>query len=170
MSPRLRRRDRIVRIEVRIARLGQHAGELLEAEQELDGRLNGLREAAERPSGRLRTRRNGRAQRRAERRLQSVRDERETLVDDELGWIMRSLQEQSQRTRMRLDRELGRLEPVQTEWERMRRTFGTLEEVLASAAIQELAGQLSGELGIPEFPVREREGYERPFPQGALVF
>jgi hypothetical protein len=170
MVPRLRRRDRIVRIEVRIARLGQHAGELLEAEQELERRLRELREATDRPAGRLRRARIARSERHAERRLRSVRDEREALVEDELGWIMRSLQQQSQRTRMRLDRELGRLEPVQAEWEQMRRTFGTLEQVVASAAIQQLAGQLSGELGIPEFPVREHDGYERPFPHGALVF
>ncbi len=165
-----RHRDPIARIDVRIERLGERAGRLLEREQELEGRIAEWRAAAERPGGRLVRRRRERALGRTQSRLEAVRGERTELVEAEIRTIMRSLQEQSQRTRLRLDRELGRLEPVEAQWEQMRRTFGSLEALAATPAVNQLAGDWCVDLGIPEFPVREREGYEKPFPQGALVF
>jgi hypothetical protein len=41
---------------------------------------------------------------------------------------------------------------------------------MAMPAVEGLAGQWRGRLNIPEFPVREREEYIRPFPEGALLF
>jgi chromosome segregation ATPase len=170
MSVLPHRRDPIGRIDVRIERLGERAEDLFEREQQLERTLAELGGEAKHTAGGLRRRRRDRALARAQERLEAVRSERTELVEAEIRSIMRSLQEQSQRTRLALDRELGRLEPVQAQWEQMRRTFGSLEDVVATPAVQQLAQDWCVDLGIPEFPVREREGYQKPFPRGALVF
>jgi hypothetical protein len=83
---------------------------------------------------------------------------------------MIALQEQARRTRDRLDRELDRLAPVEEEWERLRTTFDTLEVAVQTPALESLADHWHGVLEIPEFPVREHEGYAKPFPEQVLLF
>jgi hypothetical protein len=165
----LQRHDDIHRIEVRIDALGERARDLLLDEQQALAKLDEL-QGREAPHGRVRRVRHARAIRRAERRVQQLRSTRELLVGKELDAIMFALERQSRRTRERLDRELDRLAPVEAEWERLRCAFDLLEVAVATPAIEHLAGQWSGMLEIPEFPVREQEGYAKPFPQGALLF
>ncbi len=83
---------------------------------------------------------------------------------------MLTLEEQSRRTRGRLDRELARLDPVHAEWDRLAEAFASVEAAIGTPAVAELAGQWRGALEIPGFPVHELEGYLRPFPHGALLF
>ena len=136
------RRDRIDRIEGRVARLHKRAARLLERE--------------------------GKA--RSDRRLQKLRARRERLVEGEVRAILVGLQEQAQRTRLRLDRELSRLAPIEREWERLGQVFDELDSVLGEPAVEQLGSRWRGGLEIPEFPVREREEYIKPFPPGAIVF
>jgi chromosome segregation ATPase len=154
----LRRRDGIHRIEVRIERLTKRAEGLLEDEQQTDVRLRELRQAGRRRAKRY------------ERRLSKLRARREVLVEDGIRSILLALQDQAHDTRERLDRELERLAPIEAEWERLRETFDALEAAVDSPALEELAARWKGALAIPEFPVREREGYAKPFPQSAVVF
>jgi hypothetical protein len=164
------RRDRIDRIERRIGRLGKQSAKLLQREQELLSTLEDSQRSAEQPTRRLRQARATRALTRTERQLVDLRAKRGQLAEAEIRTIMLALQGESQRTRERLDRALERLSPVQLEWERLRATFDTLEAAVAMPALEQLAGQWQGMLEIPEFPIREREGYARPFPQRAVVF
>jgi chromosome segregation ATPase len=162
------RRDRIDRIEARIGRLRKRACKLLEREQRARAGLEELLTTY--PSGRLRRSRHARLQERSEKRLESLRERRERLIEEEVQSILKALQDQSQRTRERLDRELRRLAPIEAEWDRLRGTFDDLDESLAEPALAQLGSRWRGELQIPEFPVREHEGYPKPFPQGAVVF
>jgi FlaA1/EpsC-like NDP-sugar epimerase len=168
--PLLHRTDRVHGIEARIDDLGEQATKLLGREEAALAKLEDLRSASREPKGRLRGARISRGLRRGERLVEQLRSNREELVERELRSIMLALEKQSRRTRDRLDRELERLAPVQGDWERLRATFDTLETALASPAIEQLAGQWRGTLAIPEFPVREGEGYVRPFPARVLLF
>jgi len=136
------RRDQIGRVEARIERLRRRAARLLEREQRAG----------------------------SERREQKLRTRREQLVEAEVKAIMISLQQHAARTRLWLDRELARLDPVQDEWERLGEVFDGLEETLSEPALEQLGGRWRGVLEIPDFPVHEHEEYCKPFPQGAIVF
>ena len=164
------RHDQIGRIEVRIGRLGARATKLLGREHDLVASADALRPLIEQPAGRLRTRRRNRKLARTEQRLETIRTSRSDLVERELRTIMLALQDQSRRTRERLDEELARLAPVQEEWERLSSTFGALEAVVRAPALEKLTGQWEGVLQIPSFPIQEREGNVKPFPQRAVVF
>jgi chromosome segregation ATPase len=173
----LHRKHQIDRIQSRIDRLGGQAAELLTREEAALTKVHDLREAetgangaAPARAGRLRSVRRNRALRRAERAAEELRTKRESMVEGELLMIMLALEKQSRRTRERLDEELERLAPIEEEWERLRSTFDALETAVTTPALEALAGQWRGELQIPEFPVREREGYPRPFPARALLF
>jgi|GEM_PF-3124046 len=170
MALLLPRSDQIDRIEGRIEKLRDRAAKLLEREQHAGERVRELRAVIDGSPGRLRRVRCGRALKRWEARRVRVGKRREALVADEVRSIMLALQDQSQRTRLRLDRELTRLEPIQAEWERMRDAFGTLAAAVSTPGVEELAAQWCGELEIPEFPVAEHEGYKKPFPARAMVF
>jgi DNA repair exonuclease SbcCD ATPase subunit len=156
------------KIENRIERLGDSAAKLLEQEEAVAADLATWRDAS--PSGRLRASRHRRSVARAEAKLERLKTQRTNLVEQELCEIMLALEKQSRRTRDRLDAELERLEPVQAEWERLRSAFAVLGRAVTAPAIEQLAGQWTGDLEIPEFPVRERDGYTRPFPARALTF
>jgi hypothetical protein len=167
----LHRKHQIDRIQSRIDRLGGQAAELLTREEAALTKVEDLRRAAEEaPAGRLRSARRNRALRRAGQAAEELKAKRECLVEEELRTIMLALEKQSRRTRERLDEELERLVPVEEEWEQLRSTFGALETAVTTPALEQLAGQWRGELRIPEFPVREREGYPRPFPPQTLLF
>jgi hypothetical protein len=173
----LHRKHQIDRIQSRIDRLGGQAAELLAREEAALTKVHDLREtetgadgAAPARAGRLRSVRRNRALRRAERAAEELRTKREAMAEGELLMIMLALEKQSRRTRERLDEELERLAPIEEEWERLRSTFDALETAVTTPALEALAGQWRGELQIPEFPVREREGYPRPFPARALLF
>ena len=163
------RSDRIGRIERQIVDFRDRATDLLRREETLRARVAQLEQRDGR-GGRMRTRRRARALSRAETRLQDLCETHEAFVEQELRAIMLTLEEQSRRTRERLDRELERLVPVQTEWERLGEAFVALEAAVATPAVESLAGQWQGRFEIPEFPVHEREGYLRPFPHRALLF
>jgi DNA repair exonuclease SbcCD ATPase subunit len=156
------RGNRIERIERRIDELRDRADGLLERELELAARLAERGDA----EGWMAARR----ARRCERALTKLRERRAELAETQIQSIMRALQEQSQRTRERLDAELERLAPIEQDWERLREAFEALDEAAGTPALRELASSLHGALAIPEFPVREREGYAKPFPQSAVVF
>lgn len=96
--------------------------------------------------------------------------ERHQLVHDQIRWILFALQAQAQHTRDELDRQLDRLAPVQERWERLRATFDALESTISGPAFASLADQWQGQLEIPEFPLAQRAGYTKPFPQHALIF
>ncbi len=164
------RRDRIARIDQKIGRMRDRATKLLEREQKSASRIEELRLAEQQPAGRVRVARLSRAERRATRRLERFQAERQELVERELDRIMSALDAQSRRTRIRLDRELERLAPVQEEWERLRTTFEALGEAVNTPALEQSAASLNGCLKIPEFPVQERDGYVKPFPHSAMVF
>jgi hypothetical protein len=168
------RRDRITRIERQISDFRDRATDMLRREEALRARVAQLQERDVRggrlASGRLRARRRARALGRAEVRLEQVRDRRSMFVEQGLRAIMLTLEEQSRLTREWLDRELERLAPVQSEWERLGEAFAALEAAVATPAVESLAGQWQGRFEIPEFPVQEREGYLRPFPHRALLF
>ena len=108
--------------------------------------------------------------RRRRARLEDLRSKRRELVDGQIRGIMFALQDESRRAREELDRQLERLVPVQEHWERLRATFDTLEETMGGAAFATLTDQWRGQLEIPEFPVAQRSGYAKPFPQHALLF
>jgi hypothetical protein len=163
------RGDRIGRIERDIARFQERATELLRRERSAEARVSDLRRRPE-PAGRLRSARRQRVLERAHQELRRRRDARETFVEQGLRAIMLTLEEQSRRTRERLDHELARLEPVRAEWDRLGEAFASIEATIGTPAVQELAGQWQGTLEIPGFPVHELEGYLRPFPHGALLF
>lgn len=166
-----RRRDRLARIERDIVAFQERSTDLLRREQSAEARLRDLEaRSAGAERGRLRQARLTRALTRARARAQRCRDEREAFVEQHLRAIMLTLEEQSRRTRGRLDRELERLLPVQAEWERLRGAFESVEAAIATPAVESLAGQWRGVLEIPDFPVQEREGYLKPFPRGALLF
>ena len=59
---------------------------------------------------------------------------------------------------------------MQEHWERLRATFDTLEETMGGPAFVSLTEQWRGQLEIPEFPVAQRGGYAKPFPEHALLF
>lgn len=170
MGVSLHQQDHLDRISGRIGRLTDRAIALLEREQAVSSTLDELRRSAHHCRGRWRTRRVTRAIARAERRLAKLRASRTSLAEAETRTIMLELQDQSHRTRERLDRALERLSPVEAEWERLRTTFGALETALATPALEQLTGHWQGGLQIPEFPIREREGYAKPFPHSAVVF
>ena len=160
----------IDRISDRVERLGERAANVLAREEHMIARLEELRSTERQPTGRLRCARRARAIKRATRSLERLRAKRAAFVQKEIHSIMSALQEQSRRTRERLDRELDRLLPIEAEWERLRSTFDALEAVVRQPAVEALAGQWKGVLSIPDFPVHEREGYAKPFPQQALMF
>ena len=160
--------DPVGRIERQIADFRDRATDLLRREQTL--RAEVARLETDRPGSRLRERRRARTLARAEARVQRLYDEREMFVEQGLRAIMLTLEEQSRRTRERLDRELERLVPVQSEWERLGEAFVALEGAVATPAVEPLAGQWQGSFEIPAFPVQEREGYLRPFPHRAVLF
>jgi chromosome segregation ATPase len=147
---------RIDRIERRIARLGKRADALVARERRTEERL-----ARGGCTG---------AQRRAERRIERLREQRAKLAVAEVRAIMLILQSESSRTRERLDRELARLTPLEQEWERLRSMFDALEQAIARPALDELTGQWQGALAIPDFPVTEQTGYIKPFPPKAILF
>jgi chromosome segregation ATPase len=164
------RRHHIDHIERRISRLDQRASRLLEQERETEVELVTLRRELNDVGPRLRAARARRAIQRREQRLERLQAGRRELVHDQIRWIMFALQEQAQRTRDELDRELERLAPVQEQWERLRETFDALEAAIRRPALVSLAEQWQGQLEIPEFPLAERSGYAKPFPQHALIF
>ncbi len=164
------RRHRIDHIERRISRLDRRASRLLERERETEVELVTLRRELDDMGPRLRAARARRAIGRRERRLARLQAGRRELVHDQIRWIMFALQEQAQRTRDELDRLLERLAPVQEQWERLRGTFDALETTIRGPAFASLAEQWKGQLEIPEFPLAERSGYAKPFPQHALMF
>jgi DNA repair exonuclease SbcCD ATPase subunit len=170
MALLLNHRDHIDRIEGRIEALRDRAAKLHEREQRASRRAEELRSQLEGSTRRVSRTRYGRALRRSQARHARLRTKREELVASEVRAILLALQEQSQRTRLRLDRELSRLEPIEAEWERMREAFGTLQSAVATPAVERLAEQWTGELEIPDFPVAEHEGYIKPFPRRAMVF
>jgi hypothetical protein len=170
MALLLHRRDHIDRIDRRIGRLRDRAAKLLEREQQARSRADELEAAAQQPVGRIRRSRRSRRLRRRQVRAERLRARREQLVQDEIREVLLALQDQSQRTRLRLDQELSRLEPVQAEWERIREVFDSLEAAVATPAVEQPASQWAGQFQIPDFPVREQDGYPRPFPQRAMVF
>jgi hypothetical protein len=45
-----------------------------------------------------------------------------------------------------------------------------LESTIRGPAFASLAEQWQGQLEIPDFPVAQRGGYSKPFPQHALLF
>jgi hypothetical protein len=59
---------------------------------------------------------------------------------------------------------------VQERWERLGATFDALESTISGPAFASLADQWQGQLEIPEFPLAQRAGYAKPFPQHALIF
>ena len=69
-----------------------------------------------------------------------------------------------------LDQQLERLAPLEGEWERLRSAFGSIEAAVAAPALEQVECQWRGALEIPEFPVRENSGYDKPFPHRALLF
>lgn len=166
------RSDRIARIEREIAGFQERATELLRRELAAQARVRELEHAvaAGETTGRIRAARRTRALERARDRARRCADAREAFVEQTLRAIMLTLEEQAQRTRERLDRELERLAPVEEEWEHLRGAFEALEAAVAIPAVESLAGQWRGALEIPEFPVQELEGYLKPFPRGALLF
>jgi chromosome segregation ATPase len=164
-----RRSDRIRRIERQIADFRDQATELLRREEALRAKVAQLEERESR-GGRFRARRRARALARAEAQLEHACDRRQAFVEQELRAIMLTLEEQSRSTREWLDRELERLVPVQSEWERLGEAFLAFEAAVATPAVESWAGQWQGRFEIPEFPVHEREGYLRPFPHRALLF
>jgi hypothetical protein len=164
------RNDRMDHIKGRIEHLGEVASDLLEREQAAIARVEDLRNADPETAGRFRRVRRERGVRRAERRVEELRSRRQELVDGELRSILVALEKQSRRTRDRLDRELERLAPLEEEWERLRSAFGAIESAVSTPALEQLASHWRGTLQIPEFPVREREGYAKPFPERALLF
>jgi chromosome segregation ATPase len=165
-----RRRTRIVQIEHRIARLQEEAAGLLKRERQAAEEVAGLRAALDETASGFRVRRSRRALGRWESRLAKLGAQRQDLVRDQIRWIMFALQEQAQRTRDELDRQLDRLAPVQEQWERLRATFDVLESTISGPAFTSLAEQLQGQLEIPEFPLAQPSGYAKPFPQHALLF
>jgi hypothetical protein len=166
----LHRKNDIDRIQSRIERLGGQAAELLAREEAAAAKVEDLRQAAQAPAGRIRSKRRERARRRAELTAEELRGKREWFVEEELRTIMLALERQSRRTRERLDEELERLAPLEAEWERLRSAFEALETTVVTPALEPVAGQWRGEFQIPEFPVRESEGYPKPFPPRALLF
>ena len=174
MQSPIRRRDRIERIENEISRLGELASELLEREEVARTRLGDLRHDAGKPVRRVRrarlSRAIGRAERHAERHAEKLRSRREGLVEGDLRSIMLALEKESRRTRERLDQQLERLAPLEGEWERLCSVFGSIEAAVAAPALEQVECQWRGALEIPEFPVRENSGYDKPFPHRALLF
>jgi SMC interacting uncharacterized protein involved in chromosome segregation len=164
------RRSQIGRIEQRIKRLDARAADLLAGENRAVKTVTALRQDLDATSGALLAMRKGRRLRRRQSRLERLRSKRSGLVDRQLRVIMFALQDESRRTRDELDRELARLVPVQERWERLRATFDALEATMDRPAFAALADQWRGQLEIPEFPVAQRGGYAKPFPQGALLF
>ncbi len=166
----LSRRTRIVKIERRIARLGQQAARLLERERQTAEEVSVLRQSLNEIGPRLRARRTRRALARQEALLRRLEAQRRQLVHDQIRWILFALQAQAQHTRDELDRQLDRLVPVQEQWERLRATFHALESTISAPAFTSLAEHWRGQLEIPEFPLAEVAGYAKPFPKQALIF
>jgi hypothetical protein len=164
------RRSRIDDIERRIEKLDQNASRLLEQERTTSVQVLALRRDLDEVGPRLRAFRVRKALRRRERVLARLQSRRRDLVHDQIREIMFALQQQAQRTRDELDRQLDRLAPIQDEWERLRGTFGALESAIQGPALASLAEQWQGPLEIPEFPLAQRDGYAKPFPQHALLF
>jgi hypothetical protein len=164
------RRRRIDHIERRIERLDQRASRLLEQERSAVLEVALLERNLDEMGPRLRAARDRRVLRRRQRVLDRLRVRRRELVHDQIRWIMFALQEQAQHTRDELDRQLEKLAPIQDEWERLRATFGSLETTIQGPAFAALAEQWQGPLEIPEFPLAQRAGYAKPFPQHALLF
>jgi len=164
------RRNHIGRIEHRIERLDARAAELLAGEKQAADDVAALTRDLDLTNRSLVAMRMRRRLRRRQSRLARLRTQRRGLVDCQLRVIMFALQEESRRTRADLDRELARLAPVQEHWERLRATFDTLETTMDHPAFAALADQWRGQLEIPEFPVAQRGGYAKPFPQSALLF
>lgn len=162
--------DRIDRIEGEIREFQERATDLLRREQSAAAKLRDCEARVSRPGGRVRRAAAERARARAAHAAARRAEEREAFVEQGLRAIMLTLEEQSRRTRERLDRELERLIPVQEDWERLRGAFDALEAAICTPAVEALAGQWRGTLTIPEFPVQEGEGYLKPFPRGALLF
>ena len=160
----------IHRIESSIERLDERASELLAREEQTVEAIHLLEREQDAERGRIRAMWTRRAMRRRLARLGALRDRRRRLVDGELRSIMFALQEESKRTRDELDRQLERLAPIESQWERLRSTFDTLEETIHRPAISSLAEQWQGQLEIPEFPVARRDGYAKPFPKHAVLF
>lgn len=160
----------MVEIEHRIARLEEQAARLLERERTTSERIANLQRTVGQAGSRIKIHRAQRALRREEIRLAELQEQRRRLVHDQIRGILFALQEQAQHTRNQLDRQLDRLAPVQEEWERLRATFNALEAAIRAPAFAALAEQWQGQLEIPEFPLAQRAGYTKPFPQHALLF
>jgi chromosome segregation ATPase len=166
----VRPRHRLHQIERRISRLERRASRLLERERETEVELLAQRRELDEVGPRLRAARTRRAIHRRERRLERLRTERREQVQNQIRWILFALQGQAQRTRDELDRQLDRLAPVQEQWECLRATFEELERMIRAPAFASLTEQWQGHLEIPEFPLAQRGGYAKPFPQQALIF
>jgi hypothetical protein len=164
------RRTRIDRIELRIQHLDRQASRLLERERLAVQDVQHAQQASADAPGRIRAMRARRRLRRRRAHLERLRARRRELIDDQMRSIMFALQHESRQARDELDRELERLVPVQERWERLRGAFGALEETIGRPAFATLADQWRGQLEIPEFPVAERGGYVKPFPEHALLF
>jgi len=166
----LHRTDPIARVGTRIERLREEATTLLEREREMQASVEAMRDAAGEQGGFVRRKRRRRALARAERKLEELRTNRINMSDAELRAIMLELQLHSHNTRERLDEALERLAPLEAEWDRLRSTFDALAATITLPALEPVAGQVPGELEIPEFPVRRSEDYAKPFPEQAVVF
>ena len=159
-----------MQIEHRIARLQEQAARLLDRERETAQEVVTLQRVLDGMGPGIRASRTGRTLRRRNAQLARLTEQRQALVQDQIRWILFALQEQAQRTRDELDRQLDRLAPVQEQWERLRGTFDALEATIQGPALASLTEQWQGQLEIPEFPLAQRAGYAKPFPQHALLF
>ncbi|MFL5823575.1 MAG: hypothetical protein ACJ764_09055 [Solirubrobacteraceae bacterium] len=164
------RQNHIDRIDSSIETLEQRASRLLEREEETAREVRLLQRACDEAHGWVRAMTARRALRRRRARLGALQARRRALVDGQIRSIMFALQQESQRTRDELDRQLERLAPIEEQWERLRSTFDALEAALRNPAFVSLAEHWQGQLEIPEFPVARRDGYAKPFPQHALLF
>jgi chromosome segregation ATPase len=164
------RGDRIDQIEHRIEELDQEASRLLERERRAAEQVLELQQRLDDVHSHVRAARGRRVLARRQRQLERLRTRRRDLVHEQIRGIMFALQDQAQRTRNELDRQLDRLAPIQEEWEHLRGTFGALESTIQGPAFASLAEQWQGPLEIPEFPLAQRSGYAKPFPQHALLF
>lgn len=164
----MRPAPRLDRIQTRIARLSDRARALQERERDARAAAERLGDGAQDPPRRsvLDRHRLGRAQ----RRLETTSERRRQLVEAEFTAIMRDLAAEAERTRTELDRALAGLAPLAARWEEIERTFGVLDEACAGPELVSFVGSWRGALDVPEFPVREAEGYVKPFPARAFVF
>lgn len=166
----MRSPPRLDRIQARIARLSDRARALQERERQARAVAAGLGDGGGDGESSARGLLDRHRLARAERRLAATGERRRQLVEEEFTAIMRDLAAEAERTRAELDRALAGLAPLAAHWEEIERTFGVLDEACAAPELVSFVGSWRGALDVPEFPVREAEGYVKPFPARAFVF